>query len=127
MKLIYSPLRINDFTLILGIVLWLTGLVGLIMALYHYQASKKGSPATAGLYRYSRNPQAISIWIIFLGICFCIGSGISLLLFSVSLFFFHFSTLAEEASCLKQYGRRYQRYMEKVPRYFFKVYHKKLV
>jgi uncharacterized membrane protein len=54
------------------------------------------TPVTGGVYRISRNPQVFSIWIIFLGICIVIGSGLSLITMGFSLVFLHRSVLAEE-------------------------------
>jgi len=113
-----SPVRFYLPVFIIGTVLWIAGVTGLITALINYRNTSLDVPVTRGLYRISRNPQIFSIWIIFLGICFLIGSGLSLFLFIISLVFLHTSVLAEENACLKQYGDSYRIFMDKVPRYF---------
>ena len=46
------------------------------------------------------------------------ASWITLLMLLLGLVFTHRKILAEERSCLRQYGDSYQAYMERVPRYF---------
>ncbi|MBN1697215.1 MAG: hypothetical protein JW881_06860 [Spirochaetales bacterium] len=113
-----SPIRFNCHVFIIGVALWTIGLTGLAAALIVYADTPPDSPVTGGVYRISRNPQIFSIWIIFTGTCFIIGSGVSFLLFVVSLVFLHQSVIAEEEACLKQYGNSYRKFMEKIPRYF---------
>jgi protein-S-isoprenylcysteine O-methyltransferase Ste14 len=52
------------------------------------------------------------------GISIAIGSWLALLMLLLGLVFTHRKLLAEEASCLRQYGDSYRTYMERVPRYF---------
>ena len=83
-----------------------------------YRLTPLNSPVTDGLYRISRNPQWVSLVLIFLGTTLMSGSwfvvGIVLLMAAVG----HYRILAEEQSCLAQYGSSYQDYMDRVPRYF---------
>ncbi|WP_420631521.1 methyltransferase family protein [Candidatus Leptofilum sp.] len=115
---VFSPIRSNSPLLIFGVGLWVLGLFGLETALFNYKNTPLDEPVTTGVYKISRNPQIFSIWIIFAGICFIIGSGLSLLLLAVSIAFLHTLVLAEEEACLKQYGDSYKAYMATVPRYF---------
>ena len=115
---ILTPIRLNSPLFILGVGLWAIGLIGLETALINYKNTPLDKPVTTGLYKISRNPQIFGIWIIFAGICFIIGSGISLLLLAGSIIFLHKVVLAEEEACLQQYGASYQSFMDNVSRYF---------
>ncbi|MEM7114887.1 MAG: methyltransferase [Chloroflexota bacterium] len=115
---VFSPIHFDSPLFVLGVGLWAAGLLGLVTALLNYNATPLDIPVTTGIYKLSRNPQIFTIWVIFLGICFIIGSGLSLLLLAVSAGLLHTAVLAEEAACLKQYGNSYQAYVAAVPRYF---------
>ena len=116
---IVSPIRFNSPVFALGVGLWAVGLIGLTTALLNYNQTSLNVPVTKGLYRISRNPQVFSIWVLVIGICIIVGSGLSLLLMAISLIFLHTSVLAEEEACLQRYGASYQAFMDKeVPRYF---------
>lgn len=115
---IISPIRFDSPLFAVGAGLWVVGLIGMGMALQNYNNTPLDVPVTTGVYKLSRNPQVFSIWMIFVGICLIIGSGLSLFIMTVSLVFMHTAVLAEEASCLQQYGESYQAFLEDVPRYF---------
>jgi protein-S-isoprenylcysteine O-methyltransferase Ste14 len=71
-----------------------------------------------GLYKISRHPQIVSLFIIFFGICLAIGSWAALIALILSRILQHYGLLAEEEVCLEQYGESYRKYLEEVPRYF---------
>ncbi|HEY71517.1 MAG TPA: isoprenylcysteine carboxylmethyltransferase family protein, partial [Anaerolineae bacterium] len=75
-------------------------------------------PVTRGLYQISRNPQQVSIFIAYVGISLTMGSWLSLLLITIGITWGHVRVLAEEETCLKNYGDAYREYMARVPRYF---------
>lgn len=116
---IFTPLEFSRGTFVLGVLLYLIGLVGIIIALLNYWGTPLDQPVTKGLYRISRNPQQVTILIIFLGITLMIGSWLALILLGIGAVLAHARVLAEERSCLEQYGASYGNYMEEVPRYLF--------
>jgi len=116
--IIFSPLKIGANVFIPGIILFVLGLVGFIIALSNFKNMPTNQPATKGLYIISRHPQVLMLFISGLGICIAIGSWFALFILIISKFFGHFRTLAEEGACLEQYGDSYRAYMKRVPRYF---------
>jgi len=116
--IIFTPLKIGSPVFIIGTVLIALGLVGLIIALFDFKNTPLGQPVTRGLYRISRHPQIVMVFVLFLGICIAIGSWLALFVLIVSKVFLHFGILAEEEACLEQYGDSYYAYVERVPRYF---------
>jgi len=115
--LAFSPLQIGHPIFILGSALFGLGLLGLVVALFHFRNAPPGEPATNGLYRLSRNPQWVMLVLVFVGACLAVGSWTALLLFGLAAGFYHVRIMAEELSCRAMYGDAYRDYLERVPRY----------
>lgn len=115
---IFSPLKDGNSVFIIGGLIYALGLICFVIALFNYRDTPLDLPVTKGLYRISRNPQHVTLFITFLGISIAIGSWIATLLISIGIVLGHMRILIEEKACLDQYGDAYKRYMERVPRYF---------
>jgi protein-S-isoprenylcysteine O-methyltransferase Ste14 len=116
--IILTPLKINSSVFIVGLILYAIGLAGLVVAMLNFKDTPLSQPVTKGVYKISRHPQIVALFVIFLGICVSIGSWAALFTLIMSKLFQHFGILAEEEVCLSQYGKSYRAYMERVPRYF---------
>ena len=116
--IILTPLEINLNAFIVALILYATGLAGLVAAMLNFKNTPLGQPVTKGVYKISRHPQIVALFVIFLGICGAIGSWAALFTLIISKLFQHLGILAEEEVCLRRYGESYQTYMERVPRYF---------
>lgn len=115
---IFTPLKTGAVVFIPGILLFVLGLAGFIMALVNFRNTPPGQPVTSGLYRISRHPQVFMGFILGCGICMAIGSWPALFMLTLSSLFGRARTLAEEEACLERYGDPYRAYMKRVPRYF---------
>ncbi len=115
--IIVTPLKIGSIVFIPGMILFGLGLAGFITALFNFKNTPLDQPATRGLYRISRHPQALMLFITGCGICIAIGSWLALLLQIIAALFRRSRILAEEKACLEQYGDSYRDYMKRVPRY----------
>ncbi|MFX1593562.1 MAG: methyltransferase family protein [Promethearchaeota archaeon] len=115
---IFTPLNIGSFEFIIGIILIITGTIGFLTALINFKYSPLNIPITTGLYKISRNPQLLMIYLVSIGNCLAIGSWIALIFLGLSITFGHFRILGEEKRLAEQYGDSYLEYKEKVPRYF---------
>jgi len=116
--IIFTPLKIRANIFIPGIILFAFGLVGFIIALFNFKNTLLDQPVTRGLYRISRHPQILMLFIMSIGICITIGSWLVLFIVIISSLFLHYRDLAEEKACLERYGDSYRAYMKLVPRYF---------
>ena len=114
--IIFTPLQIGSSVFFLGMIPYALGLVGL--AILDFKNTPLDQPVTGGLYRISRHPQIVMLFVVFLGSCFAIGSWLALFMLMMSKVFQHLGILAEEEACLAQYGESYRAYMKRVPRYF---------
>lgn len=115
---IFTPLKIGQSVFIVGSVVYLLGFAGMIVALFNFRSTPADQPVIKGLYHISRNPQWVSLVIMFLGVCIAVGSWAAVALFSIAVVFYHFRILGEEQACLSSYGESYRDLMKRVPRYF---------
>jgi protein-S-isoprenylcysteine O-methyltransferase Ste14 len=116
--IILTPLQINASLFSVGLILYALGIAGLVTAMLNFKATPPDQPVTKGVYKFSRHPQIVSLFFIFLGISLAIGSWAALCALLLSKLFQHFGLLAEEEVCLKRYGESYRAYLKKIPRYF---------
>jgi protein-S-isoprenylcysteine O-methyltransferase Ste14 len=114
-----TPLRPDAPHFWLGSVVFVLGLIGMVIALLDFRRAAADRPVTRGLYRISRNPQWVALVLVFLGACIAVGSWTALTLTALAAVSLHFRILAEERSCLTQYGESYRAFMQRVPRYFW--------
>ncbi len=115
---LFTPLNIGSIEFIIGIVLIIIGTIGFLVALNNFKKSPLNKPITIGLYKISRNPQLLMMYLTSLGNSLAIGSWIALIILSLSIISGHFRILGEEKRLYEQYGDSYLEYKKKVPRYF---------
>jgi len=115
--LFFSPLKLSSSLFYLGVILYIIGLTGFVIAIINFRNTPPDQPVTRGFYRYSRNPQVLSILIVMLGVSLTVGSGVALILLLLSTVFSRSRIIEEEKACLAQYGDAYREYLERVPRY----------
>lgn len=77
----------------------------------------KGRLITQGPYQYTRNPLYIADTLIFLGFAIISNSLLVYILMILLVIILLFLPLLEEPWLLEQYGKQYEDYMSKVPRY----------
>ena len=100
----------------------ITGLALYLFGMFCYLKSildffKPGKLITGGLYRISRNQQALSFILIYFAIGL-LGKSIVYLVFSFILMFsFYLMAKSEERHCLKIFGKSYKEHMNKTPRF----------
>ena len=114
---VLSPLKTDSFVFIPGIFLFSFGLTGFIIALFNFRNTPFDEPVSRGLYRVSRHPQIVMLFIVGSGIGIAIGSLFVLFIQILSAFLGRSRVLMEEQACLERYGDSYRIYMERVPRY----------
>lgn len=113
----FSPLKIGTLIFYLGMFVYSIGLIGFVIAVINYRSTPLDQPVTRGFYRYSRNPQVLTLILIMFGIGLTVGSGVALIILAVSSILTRVRILEEEKACLVQYKTSYREYMERVPRY----------
>ena len=116
---VLSPLKTDSFVFIPGIVLFSIGLTGFIIALFNFKNTPLNQPVSRGLYRVSRHPQILLLFVAGVGIGIAIGSLFVLFIQILASFLGRSRILMEEQACLDQYDDKYRDYMKSVPRYLF--------
>jgi protein-S-isoprenylcysteine O-methyltransferase Ste14 len=116
--IIFTPLKIESNVFILGLILFGLGLAGFFIALFDFKNRPLDRPAVRGLYRISRHPQILMMFVAVCGISLAIGSWLVLFVQILASIFGHSRILAEEQACIERYGDNYTTYMNRVPRYF---------
>ena len=116
--ILLGRLEIGSIEFIIGTIMFIIGLVLLEISILTFRNTPLDKPITTGIYKISRHPQMIALYLLFLGMLLVVGTWIGLGFLLITIIFSHFTILAEERTLKKQYGESYVRYCEKVPRYF---------
>lgn len=115
---IWVPLQLTSIFFYFGLTLCIISLLLYIIAYSNYASTPPDKLVVKGMYKLSRNPLYFTSLIVFLGIIIASLSWIILVLTIIYIITNHYIILLEERYCLKEYGEEYQKYKEKVPRYF---------
>ena len=116
--LIFTSLNKELIEFIIGIIIYIFGITGFNVALLNFKNAPIDKPISSGLYKVSRNPQMVMLFIVSIGNSILIGSWTAILLVSFSIIFSHFRILGEENRLTEQYGNIYLEFKKKVSRYF---------
>jgi len=74
-------------------------------------------PVIKGIYRYSRHPMYLTMFLMLLGAGIASASWIFLLFSVVDIIMPHLFVEVEERYCLDKYGDAYRGYMNRTPRW----------
>ena len=114
---VFMPLPLGTPFLYAGIALFVAGLLIFEIAMVPWFKTPSDEPVTGGLYRYSRHPVYIGVFVQYLGIGIASASGLFLLLILATIALSMATTPAEERFCAEKYGDSYRKYMKKTPRW----------
>ncbi len=101
-------------------------LILLSITMFHFKSSLRfgldknnaGRLITTGIFSFSRNPFFLSIELYFLGVLFILPNLFFLVFTILAILSIHIFILIEEKFLQKVYREEYQKYTEKVRRYF---------
>jgi protein-S-isoprenylcysteine O-methyltransferase Ste14 len=100
----------------LAIALW-----GITTLSEHQSLGLKGKVITSGPYQYSRNPQYLGFIILYSGIILTTFSLMALITGTILVAAFVVLPFSEEPWLLQEYGKTYQDYCKKVPRFILVI------
>ena len=114
---IFLPLPLGTPLLYAGIALFAVGLIIFEIVKIPWTKTAIDEPITTGLYRYSRHPIYIGVFVQYIGIGIASASGLFLLLTIISIALSILVAPAEERFCCEKYGDAYREYMKRTPRW----------
>jgi protein-S-isoprenylcysteine O-methyltransferase Ste14 len=114
---IFLPLKLGTVWFYVGLATYLVGLAMLVTVMVNVAATPLGQPFVAGVYRYSRHPGYVSMFIIWVGVSVASASWLFLSLAVVNMGLVAFEAVAEERACLEVYGDEYRQYLNRTPRW----------
>jgi len=114
---IFLPLKFNTIWFYIGLLIFLFGLIFDLTVLYTLREAKLDRPFTNGPYRYSRHPIYFALFLIIISISIMSLSWVFLLIVIIAAIHQLIVAPAEEQYCLEKYGKEYQDYMERTPRW----------
>jgi len=114
---VFLPLPLGTPLLYTGIALFAVGLIIFEIVKIPWMKTAIDEPITTGLYRYSRHPIYVAVFVEYIGIGIASASGLFLLLVVIQIALSILIVPAEERFCLNRYGDAYREYMKKTPRW----------
>jgi protein-S-isoprenylcysteine O-methyltransferase Ste14 len=118
--LIYSlflPFKLHTLWFYIGLIVFVIGLIFLGSATMSFMTTPVDELITKGIYQVSRHPMYLSTFLICIGTGTATASWIFMLMSLLMAYCFRGEALIEERVCLEQYGRDYQEYTNRVPRW----------
>jgi protein-S-isoprenylcysteine O-methyltransferase Ste14 len=114
---IFLPLKLNTIWFYIGLIIFLIGLTIDFSVLFTFRKAKPDKPFTMGPYKYSRHPIYLALILIFLGVSIMSYSWIIIVFLIIIIMHLQLAVPAEELYCLKKYGKVYQDYLKRTPRW----------
>jgi protein-S-isoprenylcysteine O-methyltransferase Ste14 len=114
---IFLPLKLGTVWFYTGLSLYLVGTVSLTLFFRDVAATPYGQPFTCGVYRYSRNPMYLAMFLQFIGTAIAAASWLLLLLSLISMVAMWSVVIVEERTCLEKFGDAYRKYMDRTPKW----------
>ena len=114
---IFMPLKLVTIWFSIGLVVYLIGLVLIAITMINFATTPMNKPVTKGIYRYSRNPMFIGWFLLYFSIAIASISWVYLLRTVFFIFIAAYLSPYEEAITLGHYGKAYEEYMKRTPRW----------
>jgi protein-S-isoprenylcysteine O-methyltransferase Ste14 len=114
---IFMPLQLGTSWFYVGLALCVLGVVTWIIAIVNIVSIPLGEPWNKGLYRYSRHPMYLGLFLTLIGAGIASASWIFLLFSIVFIILCALLVSAEERFCLDKFGTPYREYMNRTPRW----------
>ena len=114
---IFVPIKTGTVWFYAGLAIFVWGLIVFKIAGIPWVTTPLNGPVIKGLYRYSRHPIYIAVFLQFIGIGIASASGLFLLLVIIHIIISITLLPAEEQFCCEKYGATYREYMDRTPRW----------
>ena len=115
---IFVPIIVESIWSILGLVVFILGLIMNLKAGYDYRGTPKDQLITKGIYKISRNPDYFSAFLMYMGMGLIGAAWPMLILAILHLLFYQITTKYEERMCVEIWGEEFKKYKKKVAKNF---------
>jgi len=113
----FLPIELSSVWFFIGLSIYLFGVIIGSLAMYDFYSTALDKLVTKGIYRISRNPMYLGMFLIFIGTGIACVSWLFLLLTMVFVILSHILVTTEERFCLKMYGKSYREYLNRTSRW----------
>jgi protein-S-isoprenylcysteine O-methyltransferase Ste14 len=114
---IFLPLRPGTPWFVAGLMIFVVGLALLISATLSMARAEAGKPFTGGIYRFSRHPMYLSMFLVYAAVSVAASSWLFALITIVTFFLQRSQAIQEENYCLNKFGQAYRQYLARTPRW----------
>jgi len=114
---VFVPIKLGTVWFYVGLPVYLIGLIFYALVFAAFAKTPPEKLVTGGIYRYSRNPMQLSIFLVVLGIGIATASWVFLLLTVLFMVIPLLWLEPEERHLLKFYGDTYRDYTNRTPRW----------
>ena len=114
---IFLPLQLGTIWFYIGLGVFLFGLIILTAATLNFATAPHNKPITGGLYRYSRHPMYLAMFLIYIGTSLASACWLFFLLTIATVVLTRLEAILEERYCLERYSNAYREYMNRTPRW----------
>jgi protein-S-isoprenylcysteine O-methyltransferase Ste14 len=115
---LFMPLQFDTSYFVVGLSIFIIAFIGYLFSIVNYATSNPEKPVTKGIYKLSRNPQQIMTIVMWIGLGLMTNCMLVISICVIQLFTVYPTFKAQECFCIEKYGKEYQDYMERTPRYF---------
>ncbi len=113
----FLPIKLYSIWFYVGLFIYFLGVVIGTIAIYDFYTTAVDKLVIKGVYRISRNPMYLGIFLIYIGAGIACISWFFLLLTMVFAILSHILVITEERFCIKIYGKSYRKYLNRTPRW----------
>jgi protein-S-isoprenylcysteine O-methyltransferase Ste14 len=114
---VFIPLPVGTPILYAGIAIFAVGLIIVWIAGIPWASTPEDAPVTGGIYRLSRHPVYIGVFVQYIGMGIASASGLFILLVLIGIALSIVIAPAEERFCIEKYGNAYRDYIANTPRW----------
>lgn len=114
---IFLPLQLDTEWFKTGLTIFSMGVIIYYLTSISWLTTPIDKPVTSGLYRFSRHPIYLALFIQFFGIGIASASWLFMLISIGLLFCMNLSVISEERGCCIKYGAAYEEYIKDTPRF----------
>jgi protein-S-isoprenylcysteine O-methyltransferase Ste14 len=114
---IFLPFKLGTIWFIIGLVIYIIGIIILTTTMINFITTPMDEPVTRGLYRFSRNPMFIGFYVVLIGVAAACFSWIYFLGTIVFIITVGLISPVEEKMTLDHYGKPYEEYMKRTPKW----------